>query len=77
MPYPANARKVFQIVCFKNILCTYYSESFMSCKSKAGLCLQMTIHFVLKRQLYWGHGNMFLDSLFDVALVFHNIEIGS
>ena len=52
----------------------------MSSKSKAGLCLSFNIiiiHFVLKRQLYWGHGNMFLDSLFDVALIFHNIEIGS
>ena len=76
MPYP-NARKVLQIVCFKNNLCTYYSESFMSTKNKAGLCLQMIRCFVLKRQLYRGHGNMFLDSLFDVALIFQNTEIGS
>ena len=76
MPYP-NARKVLQIVCFKNNLCTYYSESFMSSKSKAGLCLEMILHFVLKRQLYWGHGNLFLDSLFDVAVIFLNLEIGS
>ena len=49
----------------------------MSTKNKAGLCLQMIRCFVLKRQLYWGHGNMFLDSLFDVALIFQNTEIGS